>query len=259
MADKERKSEGKYSNLIPPRANGNQSGGMWSVIEILEPTEFGANATPIMSYYLQLPKELNNVFSIDWQQKELGDSALSALFTGGKTGGGAGSDSGAVGANAMYGSGLDIVAGAGILPGVMDSLRQNAGIAKNTVNTLLFQSSNLRNFQFTWDLIPLRREDSKGYNRMIEDFRLKMHPRLESNMNFLTPYLFRVKLQVQSKIIISTLPCAMTNLTINSFGSGMPAFHDDGTAVHTVLTIELQELFPQTQQSIQKLYSDNSK
>ena len=51
----------------------------------------------------------------------------------------------------------------------------------------------------------------------------------------------------------------MTNLTINSFGSGMPAFHDDGTAVHTVLTIELQELFPQTQQSIQKLYSDNSK
>ena len=43
-------------------------------------------------------------------------------------------------------------------------------------------------------------------------------------------------------------------LTVNAFGSGIPAFHEDGTPVHTVLTIELQELVQQTQQSIRYLF-----
>jgi hypothetical protein len=271
MADEQNTQPmGKYLSLLPPLAqgkgnptpvvNGKESGGgMWAVIEILEPTKINADDPASMSYYLHLPKELNNVFSVDWQQKELGSDVLSALFAGGKAGAGSGSDNGAIGLNAMYGSGLDVVGSLGVGSGAAESLRQSAGIAKNTVNTLLFQGSNLRNFQFTWDLIPLRKEDSKKYNFMIEDFRSKMHPRLETNMNFLTPYLFRVRLNVQNNVIISTLPCAMTNLTINAFGSGMAAFHSDGTPVHTVLTIELQELFPQTQQSIKKLYGSNSK
>ena len=68
--------------------------------------------------------------------------------------------------------------------------------------------------------------------------------------------LFRVQVIVQEKKVLVTMPCAMTNLTVNPMGSSLPAFHDDGTPVHTSLTIEMQELVQQTQQSIQRLYGN---
>ena len=56
----------------------------------------------------------------------------------------------------------------------------------------------------------------------------------------------------------ATIPGPIST-TAASNGCMTLAFHSDGSPVHTVLTIELQELFPQTQQSIQKLYGSNSK
>ena len=149
---------------------------------------------------------------------------------------------------------VDAVQSVGIGAGAAAGVRASGGIAKNPVTTLLFQSSNLRNFQFSWDLIPLDRQLSNRYEKMIKEFRVKMHPRLDTNSTFTTPNLFRIKLMIKGKYMIHTLPCAMTNLTINGFGSGLPAFHEDGTPVHTVMTIELQEVVQQTQKSIERLY-----
>jgi hypothetical protein len=242
-------------NLMPPRINNQDNGQMYSVLEILKPTDFGIQAQAQMSYYLHLPKEMSNVFSTDWQQKELGANVLSAMIAGNQGKG----DNGSFSMNTLYGTAIDAAQGIGIGEGGLEAVRRSGGFAKNTVNTLLFQNSNLRNFQFTWDLMPTNSQYAKKYSSMIEELRLKMHPRLDSSTTYLTPYLFRLKIMVKGKYIMNTLPSALTNLTVNAFGTGVPAFHPDGSPVHTVLTLELQELVPQTQQSISSLYGDNTK
>lgn len=239
-------------NLLPP---GSQNSEMYCIIDVLPPASYGAQASATSSYYLHIPKELNNIFAANWEQKELGSDTLSAILTGsGFTGGGTGADNGALSTGLVKSVATDIVQGLGIGAGAAEAARAGAGIAKNPVNALLFQNMNLRNFQFSWDLIPLDPQTSKAYEKMIADIRLKMHPRLDSNATYVFPHSFRFKLMVKGKMLINTLPCAITNLTINSFGSGVPAFHADGTAVHTVFTLEMQELTTQTQKSIEYLY-----
>jgi hypothetical protein len=246
-----------YVNLLPP---GGKTTDLYCVIDVINPAadSYKVASPAVTSYYLHLPKELNNVFSMNWEQKELGGDILSAIVMGGTAGGGAGADSGAIAASDLLYGAIDAAAGVGIGSGALEGAKALAGKARNPVNTLIFQNANLRNFQFSWDLIPLDKQISKQYEAMIKDLRYRMHPRLDSNTFFLSPFSFRVKIWVKNKYLIHTAPCAMTNLTINAFGQGVPAFHEDGTPVHTVLTIELQELVQQTQQSISYLYNGPS-
>ena len=243
----------QYINLLPP---GSGSGQMYSLLEILPPTAYEIYPQAIASYYLHLPKELNSVFSMNWEQKELGADILSGLIVGGNAGGGAGRDNSAFGMDTWYNFAADVGAAQGIGAGAVEAARRAAGTAKNPASTLLFQGVNLRNFQLTWDLMPTDAKTSSAYQTMISELRVRMHPRLSTNTAFSTPFLFRVQVIVQEKKVLVTMPCAMTNLTVNPMGSSLPAFHDDGTPVHTSLTIEMQELVQQTQQSIQRLYGN---
>jgi len=244
-------------NLIPPSPNPSkksQNPEMYCVLGILPPDAYSIseiNGTT-ESYYLPMPKELNDIFGIDWQQKELGTDQLSRLLTGSATGAGAGSDGKTSDAivNAFFTVGQSLSIGSGAI----EAARRNAGLATNNVNTLLFNNPTLRTFQLSWDFIPTSQQLARAQKDMIANIRKKMHPRLSSSATFATPHLFTFNAIIKGKPIIRTTACAMTNLTWNVFGSNIPAFYTDGNPVHSVLTVELQELVPNTEQSIGALY-----
>lgn len=248
-------------NLIPPYPNPSKRGQgteLFCTIGVLPPTaysikELGSAQT---TYYLPFPKELNDIMGQDWQQKELGSDMVSRLLTGGEvTGAGAGSDGNVVDAaiNAFYTVGQSLEIGAGGI----ENLKRKSGLAVNNVNTLLFQNPTLRTFQFSWDLIPTNQSLANAQRNMIKELRTKMHPRLDSSAYFATPHLFSFQAVAKGKTLVRTSACAMTNLTWNIFGSNVPAFHNDGIPVHSVLTVELQELVPNTEQSINALYKES--
>ena len=246
-------------NLIPPHPNPAKRGNgpsIFCTLAILPPTAFSIKelGAAVNTYYLPMPKELNDIMGQDWQQKELGTDILSKLLTGGATGAGAGSDKNTGNAimNAVFGIGQALDVGSGAI----EQVRRDQGIASNNVNTLLFQNPSLRTFQFSWDLIPTNRNLANAQRDMIKQVRKKMHPRLDSSATFATPHLFSFQAVAQGKTLVRTTACAMTNLTWNVFGSNTPAFHGDGVPVHSVLTIELQELVPNTEQSIDSLYAE---
>lgn len=243
---------GKIVNLIPPLNRGRGGGNIYSELKILSPTSF--KVTDVNggggSYLLPIPKELNDIFVQDWQQKELGQSLIDSLITGGNAGAGAGS-SGNIDPMVPI---AQIVQETGVLAGAAAQAQRNAGLAKNNVNTLLFQASGMRTFQFSWDLIPTNAADGAKQQAMIKEIRKAMHPELSSNISFVSPNLFAFSITVSGTKLIKTLPCAMTNFNVNYIGSNIAAFHEDGTPVHTVITIELQEVTPNTKQSIKQLY-----
>ena len=245
-------------NLIPPYPNPSKRGQgteLFCTIGVLPPKAYSIKelGSAQSTYYLPFPKELNDIISQDWQQKELGSDMLSRLLTGGEvTGAGAGSDGnlGNAVVNAFFTVGQSLEIGSGAI----ENIRRQGGLATNNVNTLLFQNPALRTFQFSWDLIPTNQQLANGQRNMIKELRTKMHPRLDSSATFATPHLFSFQAVAKGKTLVRTTACAMTNLTWNVFGSNVPAFHNDGIPVHSVLTIELQELVPNTEQSIKALY-----
>lgn len=246
------------TNLIPPYPNPSKRGQgteLFCSIGILPPRAYSIKelGTAQSTYFLPFPKELNDIMGQDWQQKELGADMLSRLLTGSEvTGAGAGSDGNTGNAivNAFFTVGQSLEIGSGAI----ENVRRKSGLATNNVNTLLFQNPTLRTFQFSWDLIPTNQQLANAQRNMIKEFRIKMHPRLDSSATFATPHLFSFKAVAKGKTLVQTTACAMTNLTWNIFGSNVPAFHSDGIPVHSVLTIELQELVPNTEQSITALY-----
>lgn len=245
-------------NLIPPNPNPSEArsgdGIMFCTLDSLRPDKFSINdlGSPEETFILPMPKELNDISVQNWEQKELGTSLIDRILVGGSTGAGAGSDG-------NFGSGvknatISALQSVGIAEGSLEALRRGAGIAVNTANTLLFQAPSLRTFQLSWDLIPTNSRLGQLQQYFIKYLRRQMHPRLDSNASFVTPYLFSFSCMVAEKTIVKTLPAAMTNLSVNVFGSNIAAFHSDGVPVHSVLTVELQELVPNTQQSIDTLY-----
>jgi hypothetical protein len=243
---------GKIVNLLPPRPNASEV-ILYSYLKVLGPTDYQLqSAIGQGGYILPLPKELNDTFPQEWQQKELGADFISGLIGGGSTGSGVGS-TGSLASNAVV-AGASSLEQVGVLGGAIAQFQRSQGLTQNKINTLMFQSPGLRTFQFSWDLIPTNAGDGGAQQNMIKDLRKAMHPELKSNIAFVNPNLFALTIIAAGKTLIKTAPCAMTNLTVNYLGSNIPAFHKDGVPVHTVLTIELQELSPNVKQSIDALY-----
>lgn len=234
-------------NQLEIKANaskGSGGGGMFCVIEIMENTNIGPGPTPGNGYVLHLPKEISDIFSIDWSQDELGSDLISRLLQGGF------SDAG----NSAVSLGLDIWEELGIASGQAKQTRRQTGIYNNIRNTLLFKSSNLRNLQFSWDLIPLNSQMANNYHEFIKDLRSSMYPE-GTGATWKSPKLFAISIVVQGKTLLKTERCALTNLTVNPMGSDHAAFHPDGYPVHTVLTMELQEIYALSREAIDQLYT----
>lgn len=236
---------GKVLSLLPPRppvskGSGNNA-GLYCLIEAYKPGQ-GVN-----SYVLKMPKEVSDNFSADWQQEELGADFLNRLVNN-LMGGTAG----------VNNTGVDFMTELGEqlgLGGATAKINFNAGIARNKDVALLFRNPNLKQYQLSWDFIPVSSKDASGIKEFLDDMRFYMHPSGAGTQIFSYPYFFNVKIVAVGKIIFVSKKAALTNLTINPFGSGLPSFHSDGSPVHTSVTLEFQEVEAKDADQIDKMYS----
>jgi hypothetical protein len=101
--------------------------------------------------------------------------------------------------------------------------------------------------------MPINTQSAQQYEQFIFDMRENMLPEI-NGVGYKTPNIFNIEMKVGSKVFLSAKKCALTNMTVNPFGSGLPAFHEDGQPVHNVVTLEFQELVPSTKETIKSLY-----
>jgi len=240
---------GKIVNFFAPSTGQPQNSKIFCVIDILKNTKvLEANPSPEKTYYMQLPKEITDVFSMDWQQEELAGTTLDAIAQ--RLLGSQGQSFDLIGIGASIAPEFAAQIGLG---GTAKEGQRRAGQAKNPINTLLFKNANLRQFQFSWDFMPINAQSANDYETFINDMRQNMLPEISAT-GYKTPNIFNIEIKVGSKVFLSAKKCALTNMTVNPFGSGLPAFHEDGHAVHNVVTLEFQELVPSTKESIKNLY-----
>jgi len=238
---------GKVLNLLPPRPpvskGGSSNAGLYCWIQAYKgkPGQGGGN-----SYILKMPKEVSDNFSADWQQEELGADFLNRLINN------------LMGGTAELGNtGVDFMTELGEQLGLGGVAAKNnflAGKARNKDVALLFRNPNLKQYQLSWDFIPVSASDASGVKEFLDDMRFYMHPSGAGTQIFSYPYFFDVTIYAAKKIIFASQKAALTNLTINPFGSGLPSFHSDGSPVHTSVTLEFQEVQPKGAEEIQALY-----
>jgi len=239
----------KITNMLPPVQAGSSSpgGDMFTLLGIYKNTDLVGGSAE-QSYVLTLPTEVNDVFSADWQQKELGADFLNRLIMRATGNQGPGvMNTGTVGDFAT-----EIAEGLGF-EGAVRAGEQSSGVAKNKINTLLFQNANLRQFQMTWNFMPINSNFAQQIENFVKTLREKMHPEI-SGYGYATPNLFETKILVKGKTIFASSRCALTNVTVNPFASGLPAFHEDGHPVHSSITLEFQEIIPNTASKIKSMY-----
>ena len=219
---------------------------LYTIINTLEnKPPFGIQGGP---HLLPLPKEMDGagVFTMDWQQESLGGDFLNNLLTR-MTSASENAEGGTVG---HYLSETLENMGAG---GAVNAKLRDLGTAKNPINNLLFKTPNLRQFQFTWDFVPVDAGKAQEVKNLIKDLRTKMHPTF-GGAGYITPNAFSVEIHAFGNLLFKSAASALTSLTVNPYGSGVASFHGDGQPVHTILTLEFQELGGLTQKDIQALY-----
>ncbi len=226
-----------------------ESGNFFTKIRVLSSSQPYNQAGP--TFIFPLPREMEGAgaFTMDWQQEALGEDFLNSAF--GRMfyqGPGPGASMGGALGNAA----AQTTAGLGF-GGATTQVTSAAGAAKNPLNQLVFKTPNLRQFQFTWDLVPLNEQAAEKYKNMIKTLRAEMHPEI-GDFGYIYPKTFDVEIIAFKKILFKSGPSAMTSMITNPYGAGVPSFHKDGEPVHTVFTLEFQELFPNSKAIIQQLY-----
>lgn len=174
--------------------------------------------------------------------------------------------------NSVANAGIEGAAGevaAGILPqGMNDVLFGGRGLAPNPNMEALFKGANLRTFQFSWALTPLKKEDSEGIKKFIKEIKKIIYPSYDTGMggrgqivsvqNF--PAEFEVAFYSKGitggeQLIFATIICACSELTVNYSQNGGFYPHEDGSPNSVTINMSFQELYTLSQDDIDEISS----
>ena len=138
-------------------------------------------------------------------------------------------------------------------------LARGFGIIPNSNLELLFNSPELRSFQFAYRLSPRSAEEARNVKRIIRFFKQGMSPRKQTgdagqssagqNSYFLgTPNVFKLSYKTGKNNSISGLnkfkTCALRSFNVNYSPDGNWAAYDEGQPVSVTITMEFGELEP---------------
>lgn len=157
-------------------------------------------------------------------------------------------------------------AGAGLLRGVgqtaadfltpgsdVTSLFNRArGRVSNPNRFSIFQSPGLREFSFTFKLIPQSEKEADEIPKIIKSFRLASYPDIsQSRLEFTVPKVFKIKIiNSEQTIRIPFVACQSISVTYNP--SSMSFFEHKNTPSEIDLTLSFKELTQLTKQEIEE-------
>ena len=170
--------------------------------------------------------------------------------------GGFGEIAGSGAARQLAGSALQsrLLAAAGFQVSPEDILARGFGIIPNANLELLFNSPNLREFQFSWKMTPRDAEEGQRVRNIIRFFKQGMAARKRTATTgaasiFLgTPNVFHVQYKTNQETDIASLnrikTVACTGCAVNYTPDGIWSAYEDGVPVSTVMSLRFQELEP---------------
>lgn len=257
------------SQGIPSQNSPSQNLSTWTVIEIYPNGKkrgrgisgqalYGASmdSSAASTWVLPLPIDLAESNSFNWENTDFGIYQQSiAAFTGGEAapkGGIWDIISGTV--KGIFGTTLDAIGaeGAEQLRGAM--MRD----AANPSTESLFKAPNLRTFQFSWNLVPLKKQDADNIFKFKQEMMKYIYPekagvlgvyRLKYPAEFQVSFFARGT-SAQKKIF-STFPAACTEFTINYGMQGVYGVHEDGNPSQVTISATFQEIYMLIQQDME--------
>lgn len=183
-----------------------------------------------------------------------------------------GSDAINLQASALLKSGTLLARGAANLLDVVASgsnfgqqLEQVQKKTRNPHMALLFKGVNFREFQFDFQMMARNLGETESIQQIIKSFKAGMHPAVEegSGKYWLYPDSFDIFLAtgvgaadgVNSKYLFQISTAALTSMSVNYAGSGIPSFfHTNGAPVDIRMTLQFKELGVLTREKVHKGY-----
>jgi hypothetical protein len=148
--------------------------------------------------------------------------------------------------------------------GVSNVLLGTQGVASNPNMEALFKGANLRTHSFSWNLTPLKSQDSAQIVSFIKEVKKSIYPSYNTGtrggifslQNF--PAEFELTFNASSskggaKRIFATAACACTDMTISFTPQGGFFTHEDGRATNVSINMTFQEVYTLDQGDIDNL------
>jgi hypothetical protein len=219
--------------------------------EAFEKGKFGDSVSHI---YLPLPEDFNQEFSVEYGARDTG--VLGAIATSGtgtkvlenfadRLAGGKISGDDVIGeVNVLRDIGTTAAyAGFQTLGGVSEVagglVGQTAGKIANPHPTVFFQGVNLRQYSFSWKMIPRNEDESEVIRKILKKIKKDCLPKKDGN--FLKyPKLVEPKIK-NGKFGKDYKKSLVQSISINYTGEGTSAFFVDGNPVSVILTLGFQE------------------
>jgi len=204
--------------------------------------------------YLPLPEDFTQDFAVQYGEQDTGMfGALAKTKTGQETlqtlsnyfeGTGSLTDIGVTGREFMADAGeISAYAGfstlSGVSPVIGGLVGKTAGAIANPHPSIFFQGVNLREYNFTWKLIPRSKPEADTIKKVIRKIKKECLPKKDGN--YLTyPKLVEPRIE-NGKFGQDYKKSFVKSISINYSGEGTSAFFVDGNPVSIVLTLGLQE------------------
>lgn len=125
------------------------------------------------------------------------------------------------------------------------AIAAGTGMIFNPHQTAVFTGVNIRSIQYDWVLAPKKEKESKAVEQIVQTLRNAMLPKRSTNnlfLNFPDEIEYKI-LGPTNDYSMPTVPCVITNISLNRTGAGQPSFFAK-TGAPTVyrLTIGLMEI-----------------
>lgn len=191
---------------------------------------------------LPMPRKINDVESISWEEKSLTGSVGSGLQSAGQIGSMINSKIGNVlsGAGAMVGStvaGVDMLGLFGQIPGV------SGGATVNPFMFMMFRRPGFKEYTLHWTLAPNNERDSDNLLKIIKECKKAALPQGYAFGGGLMKYpkIAMVKFKPDN-YLFKFKPCAILSVAVDYTGSNGPSFFKNGAPTIVNLSIALKEM-----------------
>lgn len=140
-------------------------------------------------------------------------------------------------------------------PGMGQLVGKMTGAAANPKAEQLFKRVNFRDFSFTYNFFPRSSSEAKNALKIIEMFKLHMHPEFKDAANFLYIYpsefdIYYYQNGTENMNLHRHTSCVLTNMNVNYAPEGTFTTFPDGMPTHITITLSFRELAALSKESI---------
>lgn len=139
--------------------------------------------------------------------------------------------------------------------GIAAGIRAGTGITANPHTRSIFRDVALRQFSFTFSMLPMSPEEATAIGEIVKFFRENLYPeKINNGYSYKFPVKFNIRMRYNdNEIAHKLLPCYLTNVQTN-YNSNSGSFHQDGSFSQTDIALSFQEEKTLTKEDIQAGY-----